>query len=191
MENPKAKRRDSPVAHRGRVGALAAFLLLVGNLSACQSASSSQTFEIEGGQSAYEYSGGNTAYVSLYRDASQDLKDGDFERAEATYRQIIDVEPDHADGYIGLGTSLLLQERLDEAEVAYKEALTIKPDSVEALTGLGSVHFRKEDYQKAANFYRSAVSLESRNSNALWGLAISLNELGQGGQALEYLGRIL
>jgi tetratricopeptide (TPR) repeat protein len=191
MDHPFARGRDRPVVRRFRLDALAALFLLVVNLSACQASTSSDYFNIEDGQSAFEYSGGNTSYVDLYRDASRDLKDGDLEGAEATYRQIIDLEPDHADGYIGLGSSLVLQARLDEALDSYTKALSITPDSAEALIGMGSINYRKGDYQTAVELYRSAVSLDSRNPNALWGFAISLNELGQGSQALEYLERIL
>ena len=94
------------------------------------------------------------------------------------------------DGYIGLGTSLFLQGRIDEAEGAYATALGIKPRSAEALIGLGSVHYSREEYSNAVNYYRSAVLIESRNVNALWGLAISQNELGLGEEALAPLQKI-
>jgi tetratricopeptide (TPR) repeat protein len=169
---------------------LVGLVLLAFLVAACRPAATDEGQEIEAAPGAYHYSGGSSSFADLYRRASDALDRGEFEAAESSFREIIDKDPGGVDGYIGLGTSLFLQGRIDEAEDAYATALGIKPRSAEALIGLGSVHYSREEYSNAVDYYRSAVSIESRNVNALWGLAISLNELGLGDEALAPLQKI-
>ncbi|MEJ2013795.1 MAG: tetratricopeptide repeat protein [Anaerolineales bacterium] len=167
---------------------LSASFLMAALIAGCSSGTTRR--DIEGVPGGFAYRGDRTAYPELYRRASEQLTANEFSAAEATFRAIIAKEPDYVDGYIGLGTSLLLQDQLVQAQQAYEQAIGIRPDSVEALIGMGSVHYRNGVYEKASGFYRSALVLEGTNPDALWGLAISLAALGQVDGAIANLERI-
>lgn len=168
---------------------LSAVFLIAALIAGCSSVSTRH--DIEGVPGGFTYRGDRTAYPELYRRASEQLTANDFTAAETTFREIISKEPEYVDGYIGLGTSLLLQDQLVQAQQAYEQAIGIKPDSVEALIGLGSVQYRNGVYEQASGFYRSALALEGNNPDALWGLAISLAALGQVDSAIANLERIM
>jgi len=103
----------------------------------------------------------------------------------------MEKEPGNINGYIGLGSSLLLQDRFAEAKEAYQEALIISPDSVEALIGLGSTFYMLDKYADASDFYSKALEINEENPNAHWGLAINLYMMGKKEDALEHLERVV
>ena len=74
---------------------------------------------------------------SFYQRANLDLKSlaADYRNKIAKdpdnislYRQAIEIQPQNADLYLGLGNALVFHNKLDEATVAYQMALQIKPN---------------------------------------------------------------
>jgi Flp pilus assembly protein TadD len=164
-------------------------LLIAVLLSACSPKATRR--EIDEVPGAFTYQADHSAYPELAQQASEQLRTNDFRAAETAFRELIVLEPGSVDGYIGLGTSLLLQNRFVGAQQAYNQALEVKPDSAEALIGLGSVQYQVGDYERAIEFYRSALALEETNPDALWGLAISQAPLGEVDSAIANLEKII
>ncbi len=77
--------------------------------------------------------------VDWYRQGvTLQVKLGAYDRAEAAYRQAIDLDPKYNDPWNGLG--YLLESRLDrfeEAEAAYRQAIALDPKDAYAWTNLG------------------------------------------------------
>ena len=161
-------------------------LIIVVVLGACQAAPQSGN---DAGQ--YPFSEGDTAYANQYRQASDILAQGDYPAAEEMYNQLIEQEPKNYNGYVGLGSSLLLQDRLDEALEAYQQALELKPDSSAALIGLGSTYYKRQAYAEAVNYFTRALEVDRENPNAEWGLGISLHHLGRDAEALPHFQKVL
>lgn len=161
-------------------------IIIAAVLGACQPAPES------GNDSGlYPFSEGDSSYASLYSRASDRLAQGDYQAAEGVYARLIEMEPQNYNGYVGLGSSLLLQDRLEEAQEAYQKALEIKPDAAAALIGLGSINFREQAYEEAAEFFSRALDIESNNPNAHWGLAVSLHKLGRNTEALPHYEEVI
>ena len=80
-------------------------------------------------------------------------------KAEAAYREAIDLEPDNALYYNHLGDALFVQERYGEAEAAYREAVRLDPDSAFYHDDLGRSLFAQEKYAEAEAAYREAARL--------------------------------
>ena len=53
--------------------------------------------------------------------------------AEACYRRVTELDPQHARAHNNLGCMLHIQGRLDEALTSYRQALQLEPDQPEAL----------------------------------------------------------
>ena len=181
--------RSSSVYMLRRSSVLAMVLALL--LAACGPVSGSREEEIEGVPGAFTFSEGKTAYRHLYRRAIEHLEQNEYRAAEAVYRELIEQEPGNANGYVGLGTALGLQERFREAETAYMQALRISPDSVAARIGLGSAYSGLDDLVRATEQYARALELDPDNLQAHWGLAVTFNRLGQTEESLEHLARIV
>jgi tetratricopeptide (TPR) repeat protein len=172
---------------RASILALASSFILV----SCLFAKTSQRQEISDLPGAVIYSNGKSTVSEIYQDAVNLFEERKFEEAESLYRQIIEVETDNPNGFIGLGGSLLYQDRLEEAEQAYLEALDLSPQSVGAMIGLGSVRYLKGRYLEADELYSQVLELDRDVADAHWGRAIALEQLGKVEDAIFHLERFI
>lgn len=76
--------------------------------------------------------------VQHYDLANAFLNSGRFDKAVASYRKTIDIQPDNADAHVNLGCSLQQLNRLDEAISHFRQAIQIKPDLAIAFLNLGN-----------------------------------------------------
>jgi len=161
------------------------------SLTACGAATPIVQGDIEEVPGPFAFSGGLTLHPDLFTKASHYLSTGQAEKAEATYRELIELEPSNENARIGLGSSLFLQERYDEALVAYKGASYLAPKSVEATIGEATVARATGDLETSLNLYSKAISLDESNADAHWGKAITLAALGRMQPAIAHLERVL
>jgi len=61
------------------------------------------------------------------------LQTGEFEQAEAIYRQAIAANPSHFGSYLNLGNLLMEQHQIEPAIQAYQTALALKPGEPDIL----------------------------------------------------------
>jgi tetratricopeptide (TPR) repeat protein len=162
-------------------------LLMFLNGSACSLIIHSDREEIEGLPGAVRISEGSSSVVMLYEEAAEHLSNHEFKEAEEVYRKILEIEPDKANGYIGLGSSLIYQDRIDEAYGAYSEALRLSPESVSVQIGLGSISYLYGDYQISESYYARALELDPDQPDAHWGRALALEMLGRDTEAIHHL----
>jgi len=100
--------------------------------------------------------------------ASIDL--GEFELAEAHYRESLAIEPQPAI-YNDLG---VVQERLglpEDALASFRKALELDPKSSAAHTNLGTSLMRSGNYAEAAKHFQAALEADPKNGVAQKGLA--------------------
>lgn len=130
-------------------------------------------------------------YQKEYSLAVELVQEGEYDQAEQIYRQLTIVEPDNSQGYIGLGSSLLLQNRLDEAQLAYQHAIELDPDDVYALGGLGSSALQQGDFTRAEGYYQRALSIQPDLPDLYWGMALAAEGQRKDSQAIENLERFI
>ena len=82
-----------------------------------------------------------------------------YEDAEAAYRKALELAPDSAHAWNGLGIVLDNQNRYPEAEAAYRKALELAPDLVAAWINLGIALYGQDRYPEAEAAYRKALEL--------------------------------
>jgi len=166
-------------------------LLILFLLSTCAPRTGTPKIEIEELPGAYTFFEGDTSYPELYYQAVEKLNAGDYNAAEIIYKDLIEKEPGNVNAYIGLGSSLLAQDRSREAIAAYEEALAISPGSVDARIGLGSTYYMLNEKSEALEHYTAAVELDENNPNARWGLALVLIASGEEEEAIEHLEKVI
>ena len=118
---------------------------------------------------------------------------GQLQQAEAAYRQLLTIEPNHADAHNNLGVVLKRRGDLDGAIAEYREAIRLAPhyalprhNLVHALQGKG-------DWDGAIAEYRAAIRLypkDASHHNALaWILATGPDGVRDGRLAVAHATR--
>src|SRR5215475_10999438 len=73
----------------------------------------------------------------LFQRGVVDHQAGRLLQAQAAYRQILAIDPAHAEAHNNLGVALSDLGRPAEAEPSYREALRLRPNNPEAHNNLG------------------------------------------------------
>jgi tetratricopeptide (TPR) repeat protein len=72
-----------------------------------------------------------------------------FQKCFESFKKALELDPDYASSYNGLGEAYRLADNLDGAIDCWEKALQLKPDFEEALYSLGLAHFDKGETAKA------------------------------------------
>jgi tetratricopeptide (TPR) repeat protein len=114
------------------------------------------------------------------------LESTDRRSAEAAYRRVLALDPDHADAYLNLGALLCEAKRCREAVALYDEALRRRPD--EAL-----LHFNRavalEDQgrpMEALAAYNASLQLQPDLADAHYNAARLHEQLGDAKNAVRH-----
>jgi tetratricopeptide (TPR) repeat protein len=112
---------------------------------------------------------------------------GDLPRAEEAYRQLVEQEPENAQGWYLLGA--LCQARGDLAAAAehLTQALELHPAYPEALNHQGVVFIKQGRFAEATTSFREALRLKPQDVEIQTNLATVLAHQGQQAEALALL----
>jgi len=104
---------------------------------------------------------------------------GRLPQAEAAYRQILALDPTHADAHANLGAVLGAVDRLAEAEASCRAALRLRPNYPEAHLVLGGAMLGRGRLAEAEANCREALRLRPNYPEAHHNLGAALSHLGQ------------
>ena len=110
---------------------------------------------------------------------------GRNDEAVASYRQLLQVDPDQAEVYVNMGIALRAQGRAGEAAACYKQAIQLKPEFVEAYYNLANVLKDQGRLAEAVEDYEQAVRLRPEFPQAHYNLANALRSSGRLADAVE------
>jgi YaiO family outer membrane protein len=88
------------------------------------------------------------------------------EHAEAVYRSILAVQPQHVDALIGLGNALVTLAQLDDAADALNRAEALAADRPALLTAQGRLHQAGNHTTLALAYFMRALALDPTNTEA-------------------------
>ncbi|HEV2764636.1 MAG TPA: aspartyl protease family protein [Pyrinomonadaceae bacterium] len=114
--------------------------------------------------------------------ASRALREGDFERAEKSFRELMEKNPRDAEARLGLSFALLKQRRTQEAFDAAARVVAVDPANPRAHALLGSALLAAGDFRLSVEEFRTALSFKEDEAMAIAGLAMVdfyENRLGQ------------
>jgi tetratricopeptide (TPR) repeat protein len=115
----------------------------------------------------------------------EDLKKGANEEAVKNFRKGIELKPNYADAYEGLGRAQGNLKLWPDAIASFKKAIRLKPDFVHAYVNLGFANGMINQYQEALKAFKKAAQLNPRLAIAHWGLATTYLALGDREAALR------
>ncbi len=106
--------------------------------------------------------------------------------AEAAFKESVDLNPDAANAWNGLGWSQLNQGKREHAAEAFQRCIELEPKHAPALNGLGWLAKGRGDADAAIEFWEKAISAEPGATAALNGLATTHAERGEYAKAARY-----
>lgn len=96
----------------------------------------------------------------LEAEALRDLRDDD--EAEASYKLVLSVHPDHSEAWSGMGAVQFDQGRFDEADRCFGRAIRLRDDNADAYYGRAMLRERRGDLRGARRDYLRAWRLSDR-----------------------------
>jgi Flp pilus assembly protein TadD len=119
-------------------------------------------------------------------------KQGDFGKTEAEMKEVIRLNPNHADALNYLGYSFADRGiRLQEALEMIRKAMDLKPNMGYITDSLGWAYYKLGEYEKAAAELEKAGRLTPEDPTITEHLADTYLKLGRTGKALESYERAL
>ncbi len=134
---------------------------------------------------------GETGPAQLFQTAQEHHQAGRLDAAEAVYRNILEVDPDHVGSLLHLGLISFHAGRNDEAAELVGRALAVEPDHAEGHNILGAALGRLGKPDEAVVHYRRAVALAPGFAGAHHNLANVLLHQGRPQEAAESFKRAL
>jgi len=105
------------------------------------------------------------------------LEKQDFSGAEAIFRNFINQNPAHHDGYLAMGELCLKQSMIDEAEEFFNRAYALAPAS--SAYFIADIHRRRGKHDKAEKFFAEAIDRNPPNVVYLMDQAANFATLGK------------
>lgn len=116
---------------------------------------------------------------------------GNFQKAEAIYRSILEENPGHAETCHLFGVLNCQLGDYDAGINLIKEAISKNASVSGYHSNLGNALYEMGNYDEARQSYENAIQLERENIDALNGLGIILNEYGLFDDAMQCFQKIL
>jgi tetratricopeptide (TPR) repeat protein len=106
------------------------------------------------------------------------------EEAVGFYRAALALRPHSPGSYLGLGTALMEQGKLDDALRSFRQAIALDPANATAHLGLGVLLLRKGRMAEAEACFRRAIALDPRSANAHMNLGNAMAAMGKRKEAI-------
>ena len=127
-------------------------------------------------------------YVGL---GSALLEQGDFEGAEAMFREALSRRSSHAPAELGLGRVLVRRGKDDQAICHFERALTLDACCDEAACALGRLYHRLGDFDEATAWFERAVELRPGAAESRYRFALLLSDRGRPGAGAVQVAKAL
>jgi len=114
-------------------------------------------------------------------------KAGRLEEAEASYRDILQAQPDNADALNFLGLLRYHQGEAASAIDLLRRSVEANPDNPHAHINLGNVLMAREDHEGAQAAFRKATELSPGLAITWYNLGVCLRHLGRRDEAIQCL----
>ncbi|MBV8465347.1 MAG: glycosyltransferase family protein [Burkholderiales bacterium] len=127
----------------------------------------------------------------LIRQGCSLLGANQYSEAQACFRQLLELEPDNADGHYWLGAMQEYVGQAAEAEPHLRRAIALNTRHADAHARLGLLLARRGEHEPAVQHYLAAVSIAPRHADAWCNLGLSLFALKRWDEAEQaYRGAI-
>jgi tetratricopeptide (TPR) repeat protein len=112
---------------------------------------------------------------------------GEFDKAEASFKQAISLDPTSIQGYVNLADLYRIQARDDLGENLLENALKIDNNSADVHHALGLLLVRNKRLDEAVYHLGESARLGSDNPRYSYVYSVSLNSTGRANEAIKVL----
>lgn len=112
---------------------------------------------------------------------------GQFDKAEASYRKALELQPSFVQAYVNLADLYRLQGKDEEGEQLLRKALTVAPMDADVHYALGLLLVRQKRVSEAVKALELSVKLNPNNPHYSYVYAVALNTTGKLKEALKVL----
>jgi protein O-mannosyl-transferase len=116
---------------------------------------------------------------------------GWYRLARDRYQTMVDIDPDDAEGWYGLGTVRMALGDSTAALPLFRETIRRRPNYAPAYTNIGVIHFRRGDLDSAESYFRASLVADSLSVDALADLGAVHLVRGQAREAIALFDRAL
>ncbi len=127
----------------------------------------------------------------MLRRAHRALGEGELNKAERIYAELVQHQPDNFDALQGLGQINYRRGRLDAALALTQAALKSDLSRADGFASLGLIFYALRDFQRALASYDEGLRLAPDDAELLNRRGVALLELGRAREALESFDRVL
>ena len=127
----------------------------------------------------------NLVINQILNQAINSHQEGRLEEAEKKYKEIINLQPNHAVAHINLGILFQKFGKIQDAETIFKKGIELKPDFASAYSNLGNIQVELGKEDEAEINYKKAITLEPNFTSAYNNLGNLLNILGRFDEAIN------
>lgn len=125
----------------------------------------------------------NQAAALLARAAAA-LRAGRFDEAEAAYRQVLTLQPSHAEAHNWLGVVCQQKGNGAEALSHMRKAVALAPTSADFANNLGLTEMKQGDFEAALRSFHKAIALNPGLAQAHYNLGLVFQKMRMPGRAI-------
>jgi tetratricopeptide (TPR) repeat protein len=115
-----------------------------------------------------------------------------YDLAIQAYQKTLELSPDWAEAWVGLGDVRQAKGEFDEAVRDYRQALALEPDNARVHYGMGKIYYNeKQLYHEAVAEYQRAIALDPGLLEAHLSLGELYEEKGLYPEAIARFGHVL
>jgi len=104
----------------------------------------------------------------------------------------VELAPDNAEAFVGLGDARQAKGQYDEAIAEYQKALALEPENARVHYGLGKIYYNeKQLYHEAVTEYQRAIQMDPKFLEAHLSLGEIFEEKGLYQEAVARYGHVL
>ena len=86
-----------------------------------------------------------------------------YDQAIQAYLKAVELAPDNAEAFVGLGDARQAKGQYDEAIAEYQKALALEPENARVHYGLGKIYYNeKQLYHEAVTEYQRAIQMDPK-----------------------------
>ena len=112
---------------------------------------------------------------------------GRYQEAITTFKKVIQLNPNSADGYYNLGIGFARIGNYGESRKHYRMAINEDPYLLDAYTNLGGLLLGKGDYEEALEVLNSAIRINPDYFPAYYNLAVTYSRMGRAEDGIQLL----
>ena len=94
--------------------------------------------------------------------------DYDWSKAEAEFKQAVDLNPNSSQIRLGYGSFLLSAGRFDESLIQMRKAKELDPNSLRVQQGVGTVYYFMRNYDESLKVFQEILKQDPNYDGALW-----------------------